>query len=69
MKKIHLDLDRLRVETFATSDADAAPRGTVHGHWSQRGTCDAVVGTCQYGGSCGAGCPTLVAACTGLACV
>ena len=67
MKKIHLDLDRLRVETFATSDADATPIGTVHGHWSQPGTCDAVVGTCQYGGSCGAGCATRK--CTGIDCV
>ena len=67
MKKIHLYVDRLHVETFATSDADAPPRGTVQGHWSQRGTCDAVVGTCQYGGSCGAGCAT--ASCTGICCL
>jgi hypothetical protein len=66
MKKIHLDLDRLRVDSFETSKAERAARGTVHGHYSQRGTCDAFVGTCQYGGSCGAGCAT--AGCTGLAC-
>src|SRR3954447_22465245 len=59
MKKMHLDLDRLRVETFDTSDVEKAPRGTVYGHYSQRGTCDAFVGTCQYGGSCGAGCGTV----------
>jgi len=66
MKKIHLELDRLRVETFETSEAKTAPRGTVHGLWSQRGTCDGVVGTCQYGGTCGAGCGT--AGCTGIYC-
>jgi len=67
MKKMHLDLDRLRVETFDTSDPERAPRGTVYGHFSQRGTCDAFVGTCQYGGSCGAGCGTVGG--TGICCV
>jgi hypothetical protein len=66
MKKIHLDLDRLHVETFETSPAKPEGRGTVHGHYSQRGTCDAFVGTCQYGGSCGAGCGTR--GCTGIYC-
>jgi hypothetical protein len=67
MKKIRLDLDRLNVDTFATIADEVDARGTVHGQWSQRGTCDAVVGTCQYGGSCGAGCHT--AGCTGIDCV
>jgi len=67
MKKIHLELDRLHVETFEISAAEPE-RGTVHGQWSQPGTCDAVVGTCQYGGSCGAGCRTVVG-CTALDCV
>jgi hypothetical protein len=67
MKKIHLDLDRLRVDSFETTDAEQAPRGTVHGHYSQPGTCDAYVGTCQYGGSCGAGCATRK--CTTIDCV
>ncbi|HEU0013630.1 MAG TPA: pinensin family lanthipeptide [Longimicrobium sp.] len=31
MKKLTLDLDDLRVESFAT-DADPAERGTVHGN-------------------------------------
>jgi hypothetical protein len=57
MNKIKLDLDRLRVETFETAAADRPERGTVHGHWSQVGTCDGRVGTCQYGGTCGNGCP------------
>lgn len=68
MKKISLDLDRLAVESFATTDPEAPPRGTVQGHWSQPGTCDAVVGTCQYGGTCGPGCATRVK-CTTIDCV
>jgi hypothetical protein len=67
MKKIRLELERLHVETFATGDRDATARGTVHGQWSQRGTCDGFVGTCQYGGTCGPGCGTV--GCTGTACV
>lgn len=67
MKKIRLDLDRLSVESFATGDTDAPPRGTVHGQWSQRGTCDGFVATCQYGGTCGPGCATV--GCTGIQCV
>jgi hypothetical protein len=66
MKKIRLDLDRLHVETFATSDREVPARGTVHGQWSQRGTCDGFVATCQYGGTCGPGCGTV--GCTGIAC-
>ncbi|HEX6909711.1 MAG TPA: hypothetical protein VF142_04940 [Longimicrobium sp.] len=31
MKKLRLDLDGIRVETFATVDARLAERGTVHG--------------------------------------
>jgi hypothetical protein len=57
MKKITLDLEHLRVDSFATAETDDA-RGTVHGHWSQVGTCDAFVATCQYGGTCGNGCGT-----------
>ncbi|HEX2080905.1 MAG TPA: hypothetical protein VHG08_24595 [Longimicrobium sp.] len=66
MKKITLDLEHLRVDSFATADASDA-RGTVHGHYSQVGTCDARAGTCQYGGTCGAGCGTRK--CTGTYCV
>lgn len=57
MQKIRLDMERLNVETFETDAASADAGGTVHGYYSQIGTCDAFVGTCQYGGSCGAGCP------------
>jgi hypothetical protein len=57
MRKIRLDLEKLDVETFDTSGAEVEARGTVHGHYSQVGTCDGRVGTCQYGASCGAGCP------------
>ncbi len=57
MSKLTLDLDRLQVETFATDAAAGGERGTVHGHYSRLGTCDGFVGTCQYGGTCGNGCP------------
>ena len=30
--KIRLNLDALRIESFATGDAPARERGTVHGH-------------------------------------
>ena len=55
MKKIRLDLEMLDVETFETG-ADEAARGTVRGHWSQLGTCDAVVATCQQNGTCALTC-------------
>ena len=58
MNKIRLDPDRLRVESFETASAERTDRGTVHGHWSQAGTCDARAATCQYGGTCGPGCGT-----------
>jgi hypothetical protein len=58
MNKIKLDLNRLHVDSFETG-ADGAGGGTVHGHWSQVGTCDARVGTCQYGATCGPGCGTI----------
>ena len=66
MRKLQLQLDTLHVETFATSTADPA-RGTVHGHYSQLGTCDGRVATCQLGGTCANGCGT--AGCTGTACL
>lgn len=58
MRKIKLDLDRLHVDSFATSSDDDESRGTVHGHYSQVGTCDGRAATCQYGGTCGNGCAT-----------
>ena len=67
MKKISLDLQGLRVESFETCAADKSPRGTVHGHWSQMGTCDGRAATCQQGGTCGNGCGSR--GCTGTMCV
>jgi hypothetical protein len=56
MKKIRLDLERLHVETFETTAAEPPARGTVHGQWSQPGTCDAYAATCQPGGTCARTC-------------
>jgi hypothetical protein len=56
MNKVKLDLGRLQVDSFDTAAVEEAERGTVHGHWSQPGTCDARAATCQYGGTCGPGC-------------
>jgi hypothetical protein len=58
MNKLKLNLDTLQVETFATAAVDGAERGTVHGHYSQRGTCDARAATCQVG-TCTARCGTV----------
>lgn len=66
MKKLSLELETLQVETFDTDAAISGDRGTVHGHYSRIGTCDARVGTCFYGGSCGPGCGT--GTCTGIYC-
>lgn len=68
MNKIKLNLDRLQVESFATDADGGGERGTVHGHWSQLGTCDGRVATCQYGGTCGPGCATR-RTCTGIDCI
>src|SRR5262249_13633285 len=67
MRKIRMELERLDVESFDTG-AEAGNGGSVHGQWSQPGTCDGRVATCQFGGTCGPGCPTRVG-CTGLDCV
>jgi len=65
MKKIRMDLDDLDVQTFETGTAEPA-LGTVRGHWSQLGTCDAFVATCQVNGTCAHTCGRK---CTGTACV
>jgi hypothetical protein len=52
MKKLTLDIDKLRVESF---DADAAGRGrgTVRGH-DYSNTCDSIADyTCHGYGTCG----------------
>ena len=56
MSKLRLNADALRVETFETTAPEGTERGTVHGHWSVPGTCDARAATCQYRGTCGPGC-------------
>ena len=65
MRKIRLELESLEVETFSTAEAQP-PRGTVRGHWSQLGTCDAVVATCQLNGTCAWTCGSR---CTGTGCL
>lgn len=47
MRKLHLNTEHLRVESFATTEAESVKRGTVHAH----------DGTLSNGGleSCGAG--------------
>ena len=52
MKKLTLKFDELRVESFQTSSTQADRRGTVHGHYSQNGTCPY-----SCGNSCDATCP------------
>lgn len=64
MHKIKLDVESLSVDTFSTTPAKSEGRGTVQGHWSQVGTCDGFVATCQYGGTCGPGCPQSKYPCT-----
>lgn len=66
MNKIKLNLDRLSVETFETGRDECAGRGTVEGHWSQVGTCDGRVATCQAGGTCALTCGRR---CTGIYCL
>ena len=53
MHKIRLELDLLSVESFETVGAEKTPRGTVQGYYSVVGTCDAFVGTCAPGATCG----------------
>jgi len=58
MKKIHLDLQALRVESFTTAAARPDPRGTVRG----AGASFYATGCIQCGTAarmtCYAGCPT-----------
>ena len=67
MRKIQLDPETLRVVSFEASSALADARGTVHGHYSVRGTCDGRVATCQVHGTCAYTC--VITACTGTQCV
>ncbi|HEU4456989.1 MAG TPA: hypothetical protein VFR81_28225 [Longimicrobium sp.] len=45
MKKLRLELDELAVETFDTQAAPAL-EGTVHGYFTQVGTCSFCHATC-----------------------
>ena len=65
MKKIRMNLDDLDVQTFETGSVEPE-RGTIRGHWSQVGTCDAFVATCQPNGTCARTCGSR---CTGTACL
>jgi hypothetical protein len=51
MRKIKLDVDTLRVESFDTAEQDAEQRGTVRGNFTRYG------GTCVQT-QCGAQCPS-----------
>lgn len=56
MRKLHLDTDDLRVESFTTTDAEPARRGTVHaqsGAFSNAGLESCGTGGC-VGNSSGA---------------
>jgi hypothetical protein len=56
MRKLHLELSQLKVESFETNEA-AAGRGTVQAHASPRCytnlTCDPQVDTCAEVETCG----------------
>lgn len=53
MKKLTLDLDQLRVESFSTAET-GAEKGTVHGHLGTGGGCT-VYDSCD-GSVCGGSC-------------
>ncbi len=57
MKKLHLEVDELRVESFETADGDAG-QGTVVGHVSPRCTAGFITcngeHSCEYAETCGA---------------
>ena len=52
MKKLRLELDALRVDSFATADSEDG-RGTVEGYISAR--CTGGTMTCNGGNTCGDG--------------
>ncbi len=60
MKKLRLEMEGLRVESFHPASTSMDDSGTVHGHASLNGTCFPTCGTtcpisCQM--SCGNTCP------------
>jgi hypothetical protein len=61
MRKLHLDTEDLRVESFATTDTDVARRGTVH---AQGGTfSNAGLESCGTVGCAGYSTGSVVCAC------
>lgn len=64
MRKIHLNPDALRVDSFPTGAAPMEP-GTVYGHATKPATCGvSCIGTCATNCDCTLGCPSLIAPCT-----
>ncbi|HYH83007.1 MAG TPA: hypothetical protein VEX86_24645 [Longimicrobium sp.] len=59
MRKIRLELDTLRVESFTASDEASAVRGTVDAHAPTR-NCPPATGMtfCETNCECTFGCPT-----------
>jgi hypothetical protein len=52
MRKIRLDVNELRVESFGTEKGDAASRGTVHGHATLLNCPQTQAGYTQCGQQC-----------------
>lgn len=55
MKKIRLDLDSLKVESFVTSEGGSSADGTVFGMGNTEcdNTCEGIGYTCDNGNQCG----------------
>ena len=72
MRKITLDVDQLKVDSFQT-DGVQAGRGTVHGHYftevgcytDEAHNCGSVGGTCEQScyGSCNSACNSCYGSC------
>jgi hypothetical protein len=62
MKKLRLEFDELRVESFATADT-ADERGTVNAHFSTR--CETAGYTCDGARTCGLAATCYVSCCAG----
>ena len=65
MKKLKLNLDDLRVESFATTPDATAPPGTVFGQDTEDTICNTQCGTCTCGNTCGNTCANSCGQCTG----
>ena len=51
MKKLSLDIEDLAVESFDTSAAGVAPRGTIHGAQVSQTTCAQLICDCPTNGA------------------